>query len=75
MVYVSRKYAHVLFVALVALAMTAVMSLVMTLMHSRLDGGFFARWMRAMAIGYVCALPTALVVVPPIKRLVDRITR
>lgn len=75
MIRISRKYAHVLFVALVALAMTLVMSLVMTLMNTRLDSGFFGRWMRALLVGYIAALPTALIVVPMIKRLVDRLTR
>lgn len=75
MVYVSKKYAHVVFIAIMALAMCAVMSLVMTLINSRLDAGFVSRWMRALAIGYVCALPTALLVFPAVQRLVNRISR
>jgi hypothetical protein len=71
----SRRGANILFVVLMAGVMSFVMSFVMTLANTRLDSGFWDRWLRAFVLGYVVALPTAMVVVPLVRRFTDRLAR
>lgn len=67
----SRRGANVLFIILMAMGMSLVMSFAMTLLHVRLDSGFVNRWMRAFLLGWLVATPTAFVVVPLVRRVTD----
>ena len=62
------------FVPLIALAMSAFMSFVMTAFNFGVAGGFVAHWLQNWALGFTVALPTALLVVPMIRNGLARVT-
>jgi len=45
----------------------------MTMVNFGLRDGFFRTWTRSGLIGFLVALPTALLIVPPLRRLADRL--
>jgi hypothetical protein len=63
-----------LFVPLVVMTMSGVLSLVFTAMNAGVDIGFFSLWLRQWAIAFAVALPTALLLVPRIRNFLDRLT-
>ncbi len=71
----ARSRANFLFIVLMCIVMCTVMSLAMTILNFGLRDGFFRAWVRSGAIGFLVALPTALLVVPPLRRIADRIAR
>lgn len=71
----SRRQGGYLFIVLMCVAMSLVMSLAMTIVNRGIGEGLLRAWGRSAAIGFMVALPSALVIVPPIRRFVDRLTR
>jgi hypothetical protein len=69
-----RRWSGVLFITFMVLAMCFVMSLAMTVVNHGLRAGFLDRWGRSFAIGVLVAWPTAYVVVPRVRQLVDWLT-
>ncbi|QYK48821.1 MAG: DUF2798 domain-containing protein [Phycisphaeraceae bacterium] len=69
----KRNRANIIFIVLMCLAMCSVMSLAMTLLNRGLDPGFFRAWLRSASIGFLVALPTALLIVPPLRRFSERL--
>lgn len=69
----SRRRANFVFILLMCIVMCTVMSLAMTILNRGFEPGFVRFWMRSAAIGFLVALPTALLVVPPLRRVADRI--
>lgn len=67
----SRRGANVLFVFLLSGSMAAIMSLAMTIVNTGVDAHLVARWLRNFLIAWLIAFPSALLVVPPIRRFVD----
>lgn len=54
-----------------ALLMSAIMSMVVSLLNVGLVENIFAIWLRAWGISFVIAFPTVIVVTPLVKRLVN----
>lgn len=69
----SRRRANFVFVLLMCIVMCTVMSLAMTILNRGFEPGFIRVWVRSAVIGFLVALPTALLVVPPLRRAADRI--
>lgn len=69
----ARSRATFLFVVLMCTVMCTVMSFAMTIVNHGLHDGFFRVWTRSGLIGFLVALPTALLVVPPLRRVADRL--
>ncbi len=67
----SRKGGNILFVVLMVLAMSLVISLAMTLLNTGVRGDLIGRWMRGFAIAFLVALPGAFIIVPLMRRLAD----
>jgi hypothetical protein len=67
----SRRGANVLFVLVLSGAMAAIMSLAMTIVHSGVDASLVSRWLRSFLIAWLIAFPSALLIVPPIRRFTD----
>jgi len=65
----------VLFVALMCVAMSCTISLAMSIINFGFSPGFLVRWLRAWALSFLIAWPTAYIFVPQVRRLVDRIAR
>ncbi|MBL8764219.1 MAG: DUF2798 domain-containing protein [Phycisphaerae bacterium] len=71
----SRRGANVLFVLLMCVCMSASMSLAMTLLNSGLSSGFLWRWGRAFGISTLVAVPVALLIAPPLRKLAEHFCR
>lgn len=72
-VRVSRKYATVLFGVFMSLGMSFSQSLVISIINLR--GFYLEKWLLAFAIGFVVSLPTSLVIIPIVQRLVKKLVR
>jgi predicted PurR-regulated permease PerM len=68
------KYTPVLVPAVMAVAMSFVMSLVQTTVRLGFVPKLASAWLTSFAIGVVVAVPTAILVAPPARRLVGRLT-
>ncbi|MEQ8402005.1 MAG: DUF2798 domain-containing protein [Roseitalea porphyridii] len=71
---IPRRFAGLVMGVLMALSMGLIMSFVVTVINLGLRGDFILRWMTAFAGALPIGLPTALIVTPLIKALVDRMT-
>jgi hypothetical protein len=70
----SPQTAQRLQIPLIALAMSAVMSLALTAAHAGLSTELPLLWLRQWALAFVVALPTALLVVPAVRNALARVT-
>jgi cation transport ATPase len=64
------KYAALLVPAIMAIAM----SLVQTIVRHGFAPNLVSAWLTSFAIGVVVAVPTAILVAPPVQRLVGQLT-
>lgn len=71
---VSKKYSTLLFSMIMALMMSFAMSMVMTYVAVGLVPNFIIIWGKSFLVGFIVALPTALIVFPIAKKIVDRVT-
>jgi hypothetical protein len=71
---IPKKYAPVLFVFFVALTMSFLMSFALTLINLGFSKNFLALWLRSWMLAFPLAFAAALTVVPPIRKLVERLT-
>lgn len=62
------------FVPLIALAMSGFMSLVMSAVNFGVGPDFLSVWLRNWLLAFAVALPTALLVVPLIRKGLARVT-
>ena len=70
----TPRQAQFAFVPLMVTAMSAIMSLTLTVLHQGLAAGFLQAWLQAWGLAFVVALPTAWVVVPAVRALLVRLT-
>ncbi len=63
------------FIVLLTVALAFLLSLAMTVLHHRIDAWFITRWMRGWAICSIIAIPSALLIAPPLRALADRLCR
>ena len=68
------KYAPLLIPAIMALAMSFVMSLVQTIARLGFTPNLASAWLTSFAIGVAVAIPTAILVAPGAQRLVSNLT-
>ncbi len=57
-----------------SIVMSFFISLVLTMINFGLGPGYLYAWLKSFIVGFIVALPIALVVFPPIKRISDRLT-
>ncbi len=72
--FLTRQQGHVLFVVLMATSMSFIMSLAMTALNAPLDAHFMQRWFRSFLVGALVAIPSAMIVVPVMRRIADSLT-
>lgn len=70
----SKKTANILFVFLVSVTMTAVMSFAILATRLGFSSDFFVIWLSDFLVGCLFSIPTGFLVVPLIKNGIDRIT-
>ena len=68
------KYAPILIPAIMAIAMSFVMSLVQTIARLGFTPNLASAWLTSFAIGVAVAIPTAILVAPRAQRLVGNLT-
>lgn len=64
---ISRKYFHYVFVAIMAMSMTIVLSFVATVNNEGFSSQFVLLWLHAIGLSFSIAFPTALFVAPIAK--------
>ncbi len=67
---ISRKYQRVVFSFFMALLMSGIMSLVISVFNVGLVSNIISIWLRAWSFAFVVAFPTILVVAPLVHKLV-----
>ena len=68
------EYARVLLPAVMATAMSLVMSLVDTIVRVGFAANLVSAWLGSFAVGVVVAAPTAILIAPAAQRLVGQLT-
>lgn len=71
---IPRRFAGLFMGLLTALSMGLIMSFVVTVINLGLRGDFIMKWMTAYVGSLPVGLPTALLVTPVVKSIVDRMT-
>jgi hypothetical protein len=71
---VGPRYSRVLLPAVMATAMSLVMSLVDTIVRFGLAADLVSAWLGSFAVGVVVATPTAILIAPAAQRLVAQLT-
>lgn len=71
---IPKKYSGLLIGAILALIMGFIMSFATTIINLGLTEDFLNNWMIAFIGTLPVGLPVSLVVTPPVKALVDRIS-
>ncbi|HKQ30982.1 MAG TPA: DUF2798 domain-containing protein [Burkholderiales bacterium] len=69
-----RRYANLLFGAMLSLIMVTIVSGIVLLMNHGLGSDFPLRWLRSVATTWPIAFPTVLIVAPWVRRTVDKMT-
>jgi Protein of unknown function (DUF2798) len=72
---VDPKYVRVLLPAVMATAMSLVMSLVDTILRVGFAANLVSAWLGSFAVGVAVAAPTAILIAPAAQRLVGQLTR
>lgn len=67
---ISKKYSGYLFSFFMALLMSSIMSLVISIFNVGLIDGIIAIWLRAWAFAFIIALPTIIAVTPLVRKSV-----
>ena len=70
---INRKYYSLLFGLFVSIIMSLIMSFVLTLINVGWQQHFFLIWLRAFGISFAVALPISLIIVPLIRKFLNRI--
>ena len=71
---IPKKYSEVLFIAIMGLGMSLIMTLAITYINTGLDSDFLNRWFKAWLAGFPIAVVAATVMVPIAKKLTRQFT-
>ena len=70
-----KKYSNLLFIFFMGLGMSLLMTLIITYINTGMDDKYINRFLKAWSVSLPIAIIAALVLGPPIKKLVDKITK
>jgi|TARA_B100000035_G_scaffold78421_1_gene65526 hypothetical protein len=71
----SKKYSNLLFILIMGFGMSLLMTLIITFINTGMDSKYIFRFLKAWSVSLPIAIITALLVGPPIKKFVDKITK
>jgi hypothetical protein len=74
----SPRSQHLLFITLMVFAMSAVISLTLTILKLGFDhslGFLLNQWLKNWALAAIVAWPTAYIVVPAVRKIVTKLSR
>ena len=74
-IQIDKKYSGLLMCLLIAFFMSGFMSFAITLINTDVDWGFIVRWLTTWCFSFAIGFPAALIVVPSVKKYVDKITQ
>jgi len=77
-VKLNPRQGHYLFVILMCICMSGTISLAMLFLNVGFDlslGGFINKWLKNWVIAFFGAVPVALVVVTPVRKIVAALSR
>lgn len=72
-IMISRNYFHLVFVAIMAMSMTLVLSFVSTVNNEGFSSEFVPLWLHASGLSFAISFPTALLVAPIAKWLTEKL--
>ena len=70
-----RKYSNLLFILVMGFGMSLLMTLIITYINTAMDNEYVDRFLKAWSVSLPIAIIAALLVGPPIKKFVDKITK
>ena len=71
----SIKYTQLLFVLIMGFLMSLLMTLIITFVNTGMDNEYAHRFLKAWTVSLPIAILTSLLVGPPTKKFVDKITK
>ena len=72
---ISKKYSDLLFILIMGFGMSLLMTLIITFINTGMDNEYINRFFKAWSVSLPIAIIAALALGPPIKKLVDKITK
>ena len=70
-----KKYSNLLFILVMGFGMSLLMTLIITYINTGMDNEYVDRFLKAWSVSLPIAIIAALLLGPPIKKLVDKITK
>ena len=70
-----KKYSNFLFILVMGFGMSLLMTLIITYINTGMDNKYIDRFLKAWSVSLPIAIIAALLVGPPIKKFVDKITK
>ena len=70
-----KKYSNLLFILVMGFGMSLLMTLIITFINTGIDNQYINRFFKAWTVSLPIAIIAALLVGPPIKKFVDKITK
>ena len=70
-----KKYSNLLFILVMGFGMSLLMTLIITYINTGMDKEYVDRFLKAWSVSLPIAIIAALLVGPPIKKFVDKITK
>ena len=70
-----KKYYDLLFILIMGFGMSLLMTLIITYINTGMDDEYLDRFFKAWSISLPIAIVAALILGPPIKKFVDKITK
>ena len=70
-----KKYSNLLFILVMGFGMSLLMTLIITYINTGMDNEYVDRFLKAWSVSLPIAIIAAILVGPPIKKFVDKITK
>ena len=70
-----KKYFDFIFILIMGFGMSLLMTLIITYINTGMDKDYVNRFLKAWVVSLPIAIIAALILGPPIKKLVDKITK
>ena len=72
---IPKKYFDLIFILIMGFGMSLLMTLIITYINTGMDSEYINRFFKAWVVSLPIAIIAALILGPPIKKLVDKITK
>ena len=64
-----KKYSEIIFIVIMGLGMSLIMTLAITYINTGMDNDFMNRWLKALMVGFPIAIIAAIIVSPIAKKI------